>query len=288
MKEHALLFGRDRSLIGVLTESGNASSHGENSLTGVLLLSSGLDHHVGPNRIYVKLARLLSEMGFVVLRFSFSGIGDSGPRRDKLPADKSVIDETQQAMDCLERMRGVKKFVLMGLCSGAGAAFLVAAHDQRVRGAVLINAPVPKTPGTELAPQHTYYWRRALFNLQSWKRFLYRESDYQGIWKSLNFKIKKLIWPGYIENTEYALIIRELREFLQSIRKNNVQLFFINTDEAGGEHYLHEFMPGEYTSLKNSGIICSILLKGADHVIRPLAAQSRLLELISNWMAEKF
>lgn len=288
MKEQALIFGRARSLVGVLTESSKAATHREHNLTGVLLLSSGLDHHVGPNRIYVKLARRLAANGYLVLRFSFSGIGDSGPRKDKLPADKSMIDETQQAMDCLERMRGVKLFVLMGLCSGAGVAFQVAALDRRVRGAVLINAPLPETPGTELAYQHAYYWRRALFSLHSWKRLLRRESDYEGIWASLNLKIKKLVWPRYIEKMAYSPIISELRELLRSIRENKVQLFFINTDDVGGEHYLIEFLPKEYAVLKDCGILSSIPFSGADHLISPLAKQQQLLGLITEWMAEKY
>jgi hypothetical protein len=94
VKESAAVFGRDRSLIGVLSERGTTGLN-EDSKTGVLLLSSGLDHHVGPNRVYVKLARRLADNGMPVFRFGFSGIGDSGPRKDKLPAAESVIDETR-------------------------------------------------------------------------------------------------------------------------------------------------------------------------------------------------
>ncbi len=88
MKEHALLLGKDRSLVGILTENGDADFPGKNELTGVLLLNAGLIHHIGPSRIYVKIARMLASMGFIVLRFDFSGIGDSGPRKDKLPVDR--------------------------------------------------------------------------------------------------------------------------------------------------------------------------------------------------------
>ena len=150
MKEHAVVFGRDRSLVGVMTENGTGNVSANDNITGVLLLTAGLDHHVGPNRIYVKLARRLAAMGCVVFRFGFSGTGDSGPRRDKLPASQSVIDETQLAMDYLERLMGVKWFILIGLCSGAIAAFRVAVADSRVRGAVLLNPQALSTVQTEL------------------------------------------------------------------------------------------------------------------------------------------
>ena len=66
MKEYAVLLGKDRSLVGILTENGDTDISEQKDLTGVLLLNAGLIHHIGPNRIYVKMARMLASMGFVV------------------------------------------------------------------------------------------------------------------------------------------------------------------------------------------------------------------------------
>ncbi len=288
MREDAILFGRDRSLIGVLTDDGNTDSPGKHASTGVLMLSSGLDHHVGPNCIYVKLARQLATMGFVVLRFSFSGIGDSGPRQDKLPAIESVIDETQQAMDCLERLRGIKQFIALGLCNGATSAFRIAAVDRRIRGAVLINALVPETPQTGPIRQHTYYWHGALFTLRSWKRLLLLQSAYQTILHSIGLKVRKLLRPNYLQNSEHARIISELIKSLQFMREKKTQLFIIVTDDFRVDHYLREFIPKEYTSLKNVGLLTVKKLEETDHAITPLACQKFLLKIISEWMAKKF
>jgi pimeloyl-ACP methyl ester carboxylesterase len=288
MREHAIQFGRDRSLVGILTENQIANFSGKHDLTGILLLSTGLDHHVGPNRIYVKLARQLTAAGFSVFRFSFSGIGDSGPRRDKLPASESMIDETQQAMDYLERLKGIEQFIVIGLCNGAAAAFRVAAVDRRVRGAVLINPPAPATPQTELTRQHSYYWQGALFSLRSWKRLLFWQSAYQSIFQSVALKVKRLLLPSYFQNSEHARIINELTKCLQYFREQKIQLLILGSDDIWGDQYLREFTRKEYNSLKDAGLLSAKTLKGTDHLFTPLESQKRLLRLISEWMGEKF
>ncbi len=75
MKEEALRFGPNGSLIGIVTDP-SEEERGKN-LPAFLLLNAGHLHRVGPNRHYVSIARKLSAMGFTVLRFDFSGIGDS-------------------------------------------------------------------------------------------------------------------------------------------------------------------------------------------------------------------
>lgn len=149
LRERAVLFGATRSLVGILTEPPrNAETRGK---PGVLLLNSGLLHRVGPHRLYVEIARALATQGFPVLRFDFSGIGDSAPRLDALSGEESTAEETREAMAVLTAARGVHRFVLMGLCSGADNAFQIARRDDRVVGAVMIDGYAYRTAG--------FYWR---------------------------------------------------------------------------------------------------------------------------------
>src|SRR5262249_767876 len=46
----------------------------------ILLLNAGAVSHVGPNRLYVALARRWAALGHVVLRVDNSGVGDSATR----------------------------------------------------------------------------------------------------------------------------------------------------------------------------------------------------------------
>src|SRR5215472_19382863 len=80
MTEEAVQFGSLRSLAGIVS----STSEKNEDKPGVILLNPGIVHRVGPGRIYVKIARALAAKGFVVLRFDFSGIGDSAARHDSL------------------------------------------------------------------------------------------------------------------------------------------------------------------------------------------------------------
>ena len=74
MTEEAQLLGKDRDLVGVVTHPADVEV--DKSSPAFLLLNAGSVHHVGPNRLYVKIARRLASLGFVALRFDFAGVGD--------------------------------------------------------------------------------------------------------------------------------------------------------------------------------------------------------------------
>lgn len=150
MKEKVLRFGVERGLSGILAEPSAAEA--APGAPGVVLLNSGILHHVGPSRLYVRLARRLAADGHVTFRFDFSGIGDSEPRKDSLPFVESAPVETAAAMDLLQAKTGTNRFWLIGLCSGADMAFKVAGRDERVCGLVQLDPFAYRTRG--------YYVRR--------------------------------------------------------------------------------------------------------------------------------
>jgi len=65
--EKVYTFGKGNSLVGVLTES-DAGGKAANRPT-VIILNSGLIHHVGPHRVAVEMAREIADQGYIVLRF---------------------------------------------------------------------------------------------------------------------------------------------------------------------------------------------------------------------------
>src|SRR5262245_17124568 len=121
MKEEILQFGKTQSLVGIITEPTEVKS--DSPRPGIILLNAGLIHRIGPSRLYVKIARVLTGIGFTVLRFDFSGTGDSRVREDNLPFEQSAVDEVREAMNSLKETRGIEQFLLIGHCSGAGFSF---------------------------------------------------------------------------------------------------------------------------------------------------------------------
>jgi pimeloyl-ACP methyl ester carboxylesterase len=290
MKECAVLLGKERSLVGILTENGDADVSVQNDLTGVLLLNAGLIHHIGPNRIYVKMARLLASMGFVVLRFDFSGIGDSGPRKDKLPITDSVYDEVRQAMDYLEQFKGIEQFICIGLCDGATAAGQISVADYRVKKTVLIDPPVPENPQITLMAYSKYYSKRALFNPHSWLKLFSMQSSYRNICEAVWMSIKAKFRPGHSRVRETTDVTNALNKFFRTLRTRGTKLFIVYSEDSEGdigERYFLDVGKEEYRMMQDSGLLTTEKLSETDHLVTPLASQEKLLNLISKWVTER-
>jgi hypothetical protein len=106
---------------------------------GFILLSSGLFHHVGLNRLHVLFARALARQGICVLRFDMSGIGESAQRDHEGTPDETRRVDMKAAMDVLECKERVNTFVLAGLGSAADYAHQGAVADARVVGAIFLD-----------------------------------------------------------------------------------------------------------------------------------------------------
>jgi pimeloyl-ACP methyl ester carboxylesterase len=98
-----------------------------------------------------------------VLRFDFSGIGDSSQRADHLSPVNSCLADIADVLDSLDRNHQVKRVVLIGLCSGADHAALYAHRDPRVVGMVLMDPSIPPT-----ARYYYHYIAQRLGRLQNW------------------------------------------------------------------------------------------------------------------------
>ena len=140
MNERPVRFGAGGALSGILTEpvrSGDGPA--------VLLLNAGLLHRVGPNRLYVSLARRLAALGLPVLRFDYSGLGESEPRRDEITLEQSMLEEGLEALRFLQAAGVADTFVPMGLCAGAEQSQRLAHADARVVGAAPRGAKAPRS-----------------------------------------------------------------------------------------------------------------------------------------------
>lgn len=135
-RERAVRIGEPHPLIGILSEPVQEPSPGAPAF---LILNAGIVHRVGPSRVGVLLARALADAGFPALRFDFSGIGDSRHRPDVRSFDDRTVAEVREAMDEMEELTGSSRFVTLGLCSGADAAFAAALEDRRIVGLVSLD-----------------------------------------------------------------------------------------------------------------------------------------------------
>ena len=121
-------FGAGNSLVGMVT----TPAHQAPVTTACLMFNMGANHRVGPRRINVKLAHSLAARGMASLRFDLGGVGDSDAFDSANDLQTRSVHDLQAAMDLLERMLGIRQFVIVGMCSGVEHAVSAAAVDTRV------------------------------------------------------------------------------------------------------------------------------------------------------------
>jgi hypothetical protein len=285
LKEAALLFGAGKSLVGVITDPPSDVQAGERP--AVVLLNAGLLHRVGPNRLYVKLARRLAASGFVVVRFDLSGIGDSRAVGERSTFSQRAVAETRTCMDLLAASRGARRFIVGGLCSGADNALLAAGEDARIVGALLIE-PVSDAPS---AGQLLESYRARLLRPSSWLRFLTGRSE---AWSALaelmsarrarsravGIRGSRPVEPAAAAPPapESQPSGGQMRRFLE---RGGALCLVYSAGNPGHYHYrrvLRRELMGVPTSLLRVEVV-----EEADHVFTPLEAQARLVNAVCGW-----
>lgn len=280
-RQRVVKFGTVAPLTGILTEPENGVPR---ESVAIVILNSGILHHVGANRLHVQLARRLADLGFASLRFDFSGIGDSEARRDNLSFEQSAPRETQDAIDYLARSHGVQNVVLTGLCSGADVGHLTAVEDQRVVGLGLLD---PWAYRTRAYYAHYYlqrivtpgiYWNWIKVRAERLRRRLRRNSGADGRDPDM------YEMPQYIrEFPPRDRVAKDLADFV----RRRIELFFLFS--GGLEEYNHR---GQYQASFPEIDFGNRLREGhipkASHVFSALAHQRAVVGDISDWVRDRF
>jgi pimeloyl-ACP methyl ester carboxylesterase len=276
VKERPVTFGAMKSLSGILTEPAGSGA----GQPAVLLLNAGLLHRVGPNRFYVTLARQLAAAGLPVLRFDYSGLGESEPRRDELSLEQSMLAEGIEAMDFLAASGVADRFVPMGLCAGAENAQRLAHEDARVAGAVLIDGYAYRTNG--------YYLRqygRHVLSARSWRRVAASPLSW---WKARAGAQAGGAPAG--GNPGGVGFVREFppRETclaeLKAILARDAELFFVFTGGGMTEFYNYAGQFGDtFPTLRGHPRVRVEFMNIADHTFTLRSQQDALFASIDAW-----
>ena len=278
MNEEALLFGKTMSLVGIVTDPVRGQE-GDN-IPAIVLLNAGLVHRVGPSRIYVKMARKLAAMGFVVLRFDFSGIGDSEVRYDNLPFEKSRVSEVQDAMDVLAETRGIDQFILMGICSGAVASLKTACCDPRVVGVTQIN------PQGYSYGQVSYAQGRSLLKeiISDPKYSLKKAIETRKYWGRADYlRLGSNLISAFTGKRKTVAAAREITADFRLLTQRGVRLLLVYSAGDPGLYYLDVILSDDSDGLSPSGKLRVEIIQQADHIYTPLRSQEDLLRVVQDW-----
>lgn len=137
MTEQPFRFGPSGNLFGILCcPSGNS----DQTMPTVIMPNTGFGRHIGDGRVFVTLARRLAALGVSSLRMDLAGFGDSVALLDGDPdpyAERNVQD-VLAAVSALDAA-GHRNPVVIGICSGAYAAFHATLRESRIQAMILVN-----------------------------------------------------------------------------------------------------------------------------------------------------
>ena len=288
--EHAYHFGA-LGYFGVLSEPGPGIRRRP---TAVLLANTGANYHVGPNRMYVKMARLWAARGFPVLRMDLSGIGDS-PVRPGGAVNKPYTDDGIRDLDVglaeLRARTGAERLVVLGLCSGAYVAFHASLGGSPLTNQILVN---PQTfywkegMSLDVAPGVTYdkvnYYKQSARSWASWKKALTGKIQYRAVAKLLARRARDLaetrlrrlgretgLWPQ----------AEDVGRDLRAIAERGVDTLIVFSTGDPGIDYLRQRAQRDIDRLQRRDNFRIEYIEGADHTFTAQWAQARLGEVLS-------
>jgi alpha-beta hydrolase superfamily lysophospholipase len=299
LKETALLFGDGARLFGVLTEPQGTPRRDRPVLC---FLNVGSNHHVGPHRMNVELARELASRGYPSFRFDAAGLGDSrvepGVRENRIYTKDSIAD-VKSAMTLLGEVCGARRFVLVGLCSGAYLAFHTTIVDPRVVGQVLLSPYAfeweegdPVTPTMRKPFRSTRFYTRALFDHRVWLRALRGDVELRAIAGALLERLQ-----SQVDVKVPALSARlrgkrrphnDVERAFGAICDRGVESLLVLSFEDGGVDMVAGYLGTDARKMRGRKNFSFEIVDGADHIFTTTASQVVLRELLRRYLSSRF
>ena len=305
IRETACRISPSPDLFGILSEPRDLSNE---DLPTIVLLNAGAAYRIGPGRMNVEMARQFSAQGFRCLRLDLCGLGDSvaGEVGDENNSyAETAFRDIELALQALRDRWGSRRFVLMGLCSGAYAAFQSAAQfqDPSLVEGILINPltyfwrdgmSLDFSPTRELIREH-YYLSSAL-QPGKWLKLLSGRSHI-GIRGALRL-IARRLGLSRRQPTETCDSVRkigpshpaaedlnaDLKQIVASSRQ--LSMFFATTDP--GYSILTSQAGRQAGQMRRSGRLRVNFIDDADHTFSRHAARQKLIDALSRHLCERY
>lgn len=272
MEESLTQFGEKNLINGIITHPDNNPKE-----IGVILLNAGFLHKVGPNRIYVRIARKLAQDGYTALRFDFSGIGDSYSSNKAISSTERKESEIKNSIDYLSEKYNIRKIVLLGFCSGADAASSLSGKDKRIVALILINGyfvnedQIGQVYTEAQQNLQRRYYKDSFLKLNRLKRLITGKSNYKDIAKSLSGR-KQTGQNFILDNWKIITTENDLSVLIVcstgSVSYDIYQLYL--------KKYLEEI------ELKNKIIV--EIIDNTDHMFTLINSQNLIIDKISNFI----
>lgn len=314
IRESAWRIGQSPDLFGILSEPALAPSA---ELPTIVLLNAGAAYRIGPGRMNVEMARQFSAQGFRCLRLDLCGLGDSVTQAasdENNSYAATAFRDIEAALSALRERLGPQKFVLMGLCSGAYAAFQSAVQftDPDLVESVLINPltyywrdgmSIEDAPTSDLIQEH-YYLTSAL-QPDKWLKLLSGRSHI-GIRGALRIVARRLglakrsrpqvaaercssaatavSSPAGPSHPETEDLTNDLKQVMAAGR--HLSMFFSTSDP--GYSILTSKAGRQTKHMLKRGQLSLKFLEDSDHTFSRHAARRKLIDALSDHLRQRY
>lgn len=294
--ETPLRFGPDRVLHGVLCQARTTAAPRIDASV-VVILNTGLTHHVGHARLAVLLARNLAARGVASLRMDGAGIGDSDlPPGQDAPRlhDTRSCDDVTAAIDVLKQ-RGAHDVTILGMCSGGHQAFHATLADPRIDRLIVVNMQKFKWVGGPTAyvsydgnRRATKIYLRAALSRAKWQSALRGEIDVLRIGTDLLRRSIRTFRHKALQRIERLTGIEtkagQVERWLRALSARGVEvcLFYSDADPGLADLRFEIAYPGPLERLPGLSIE---VMANADHTLSSILARDRFLARVQHHIA---
>jgi alpha-beta hydrolase superfamily lysophospholipase len=293
VQTEAVFLDEGRSLFAMRTSPVTAVPSGQ----AVLFLNAGAVHNIGPNRLYVSLARHWAARGHLVLRLDNAGIGESKPLPGEpeniVYADRAVEDMAA-AVRYLKRQPGIARVDVIGLCSGAYHGFKGAVGGLPIDEVIAIN---PLTffwnpslsldyPKAKVASEARRYGASAR-SLRSWKKLLRGDVHFKILATVLAHRALDLARRDVraVARRLHIPLPEDLGAELEKVARSQVGLHFVFAEGDPGIVLLNEQGGSVVPRLERNGKLSIASIDGPDHTFTPVWSHAVLAELLGRFVA---
>ncbi|MBA3254057.1 MAG: dienelactone hydrolase family protein [Pseudomonadota bacterium] len=272
MTEQTVHFGPDQSLVGTVSIPPLASA----PRRAVLLTNAGIISRVGPHRINVAVARLASCIGLIGFRFDMAGLGDSQRRDPDGTMLQQRLSDIRAAMDHVQHTWGPSRFAMVGFCSGADLAHLMALEDPRLDAIVMFDPYLYRTP-------------RALLN------YFLRQARRHGLSYGVRLAMSVLRHPllpfedpdSFDTAKQGRTVFPSRDEFaarLETLVARNVRILLVFSGSSPAMYNYPSQFRDAFRRYGFADRIESVFLADCDHMLTTSRAQASFQRLVSPWL----
>ena len=275
MIERVLEFGDSGGLVGtLLTADTNPDG------LAVITFNAGIIPRTGPHRLWVKLARQLASAGISTLRFDLSGQGDSAAASTLRDFETQAVEDIRNAMSIVQSETGIRRFILIGICSGAALSYKTALVDPRVMACGMIDIYMYPTWRTRWIRISTRLRRDGILKVLSSHLFRPNHSaESEQATNALPGLPAQSALPGLIKPTPDSFA-----QGLQQLLDRQTRLLLIYTGSFLYSYNYKDQFSDCFRKYRLKGPLNVEFDPQIDHTVTEQAAQRYVIDKLTNWI----